>query len=103
MMPNFFFSTDDLSYNKLATQSTTYINSDSYSAKMAVDRNHKTCMRTEAIGLFNSPDKNMWWKVDLGGIYNIYSINILFQNYTGDGLYYCKRSTHFYTMINMLF
>lgn len=102
IVSNFFFSTDDLSYNKPTTQSTTYSNSDFYSAKRAVDGNRTTCMRTVDIGLNNSPNKSMWWKVDLGGIYNIYSINILFNNYPGFGLYYYIRSTHFDTMLNML-
>nr|XP_034321740.1 multiple epidermal growth factor-like domains protein 11 [Crassostrea gigas] len=39
-------------------------------------------MRTREIGR-NSPHKTMWWKVDLGGLYNIYSINIIFKNYDG--------------------
>lgn len=35
----------------------------------------------------NSPYKTVWWKVDLGGVYSIYSINVLFKNYDdGDGL-----------------
>lgn len=34
----------------------------------------------------NSPFKTMWWKVDLGGLYNIYSINIVFKNYDGEGM-----------------
>lgn len=37
-------------------------------------------MRTQAIGL-NSPDDYMWWIVDLGGFYNVYSITIVFKNY----------------------
>ena len=41
-------------------------------------------MRTDAIGL-NSPDKTVWWMVDLGRSYNIYSVNILFKNYTEYG------------------
>lgn len=41
-------------------------------------------MRTENIGP-NSPYKIVWWKVDLGGIYRIYSINILFKLYPGYG------------------
>lgn len=41
-------------------------------------------MRTEEIG-GHSPYKAMWWKVDLSGVYNIYSINILFKNYDGFG------------------
>lgn len=39
-------------------------------------------MRTRPIGR-NSPDKTVWWKGDLGGVYNIYNINILFNNYDG--------------------
>ncbi|XP_078327570.1 uncharacterized protein LOC144623176 isoform X2 [Crassostrea virginica] len=39
-------------------------------------------MRTDEIGAGTYvPDKIMWWKVDLGGVYNIYSVNILFKNY----------------------
>uniref|UniRef100_A0A8W8NPB9 EGF-like domain-containing protein n=1 Tax=Magallana gigas TaxID=29159 RepID=A0A8W8NPB9_MAGGI len=34
----------------------------------------------------------VWWKVDLGGVYNIYSINILFKNYDGSG---CKNTSLF--------
>lgn len=78
-------STDDLSYNKLATQShSTYLDTH-HGAMNAVDRDISTCMRTEYIG-YNSPDKTAWWKVDLGGVYSIYSINILFKNYDGFGL-----------------
>lgn len=36
-----------------------------YSARNAVDRNPSTCMRTNNVGP-NSPDKTVWWKVDLG-------------------------------------
>lgn len=72
------FCTDDLSYNKVATQLNTY-NDQNHDAKYAVDKNTSTCMRTEDIGL-SSLYKTMWWKVDLGGVYNIYSINILFKN-----------------------
>nr|XP_022305532.1 receptor-type tyrosine-protein phosphatase epsilon-like [Crassostrea virginica] len=72
---------DDLSYNKVASQSPTYPGP-GYIAGNAVDGNAATCMRTEAIGL-NSPDKTVWWRVDLGGVYNIYSVNIQFKNYDG--------------------
>lgn len=34
-------------------------------------------MRTEEIGM-RAPNKTMWWKVDLGGLRNIYNIDILF-------------------------
>uniref|UniRef100_A0A8W8NYI9 Multiple epidermal growth factor-like domains 10 n=1 Tax=Magallana gigas TaxID=29159 RepID=A0A8W8NYI9_MAGGI len=30
-----------------------------------------------------SPYKTTWWKVDLGGVYSIYSVTILFKNYNG--------------------
>lgn len=72
---------DDLSYNEVATQSPLYLGN-TYDASNAVDRQIGTCMRTEEIGL-NSAYHSTWWKVDLGGIYNIYSINILFKNYAG--------------------
>nr|XP_022311454.1 multiple epidermal growth factor-like domains protein 10 isoform X3 [Crassostrea virginica] len=72
---------DDLSYNKDASQSHTAAGTE-HGAQNAVDRNTTTCMRTKPIGS-TSPDKTAWWKVDLGGVYNIYSVNILFKNYDG--------------------
>ncbi|XP_078330762.1 uncharacterized protein LOC111117668 [Crassostrea virginica] len=72
---------DDLSYNKDASQSHTFSGL-GYGAGNAVDGNTATCMRTMDIGQ-NSPRKTVWWKVDLGGLYNIYSVNILFKNYDG--------------------
>lgn len=41
-------------------------------------------MRTNPIGL-HDPDKTVWWKLDLGGVYSIYSIHIMFKNYPGYG------------------
>ena len=41
-------------------------------------------MRAKPIGP-TSPEKTVWWRVDLGGLYNIYSVNILFKN--GEGMY----------------
>lgn len=79
----FICFTDDLSYNKLATQSHTVIGTD-YAAGNAVDRNSTTCMRTRAIGR-SSPDKTVWWRVDLGRMYGIYSINVLFRTWDGYG------------------
>ena len=75
---------DDLSHNKDASQSHTFTGT-GYGAKNAVDRNTATCMRTEPIGR-NTPDKTVWWRVDLGGVYNIYSVSILFKNYDGYGM-----------------
>ena len=42
-------------------------------------------LRTKTIGP-SSPEKSAWWKVDLGGVYNIYSVNIFFLNYEGYGI-----------------
>lgn len=67
----------------MATQSHTYPGT-GYDARKAVDGNRETCMRTEAIGSY-SADKMVWWKMDLGGIYNIYDINILFKTYDSYG------------------
>lgn len=80
----YFYFKEDLSYNKVATQTPIYPGN-SYNASNALDRQKGTCMRTEEIGL-NSAYHSMWWKVDLGGINNIYSINILFREYTGYGI-----------------
>lgn len=77
--------TDDLSYHKIATQLHTYPG-DMCVASSAIDRNTTTCMRPYSIGV-NSKDKTVWWKVDLGAVYSIYSIDILFKNYKGDGIY----------------
>lgn len=79
------FFQDDLSYHKTAAQSATYNGGETlYGADNAVDRNTQTCMRTKEIGR-NSFLKTMWWTVDLGGLYSIYSINIIFRNYDGLG------------------
>lgn len=80
-------STDDLSSNAVASQSPIFpsVHYNLYKANNALDRNTSTCMRTDAIGP-NSPYKYTWWKVDLGGMYSIYSINILFRNYANIGM-----------------
>ena len=76
-----------MSKNKIATQSTTAVSStDDFIAGNAVDRDITTCMRANPIGT-SSVDKTVWWRVDLGGVYNIYSVNILFKNYHGEGMY----------------
>lgn len=80
---NFFFI-DDISHNRIATQSHTYNNN---AASRAVDGNPATCMQTDVIGVGTSFRYNtVWWKVDLGGVYSIHSINIQFRNYDGYGL-----------------
>lgn len=74
-----------MSYKKVATQSKTYAGPN-FEASNAVDGNIATCMRTKDIGS-TSEDKTVWWKVDLGGVYNMYSINILYKNYDGYGMH----------------
>lgn len=81
--------TDDLSNNKVATQSHTFPGH-IYAASLAVDRDATTCMRTYSIGQ-NSLYQTVWWKVDLGGLYSIYSITILFKNYEGFGTFFAFR------------
>ncbi|XP_052694711.1 tyrosine-protein kinase receptor Tie-1-like [Crassostrea angulata] len=76
----YLFAYNDLSYNKIATQSPIYRRISEYEANNALDRNITTCMRTQAIGL-SSTDNSMWWKVDLGGLYNVYRITIMFKSY----------------------
>lgn len=79
-----FLFTDDISHNKIATQSHTYNNND---ASRAVDGNTATCMQTKEIGVGTSfRYRTVWWKVDLGEVQNIYSINVQFKNYNGYGL-----------------
>lgn len=81
---------DDLSANKTATQSTTYVdvNNVLYKASNAVDRDIESCMRTKEIGP-NSPYQTVWWMVDLGEVYNIHSVKILFKNYPNEGTGVC--------------
>lgn len=74
---------DDLSYKKLASQLHTTIGP-YYNASNAIDGNLATCMRTLPIG-YNNPENTVWWKVDLGAVYNIYSINIIFKNTDFEG------------------
>lgn len=83
----YYMFTDDLSYNKNASQSRTYHDLSKYSASLAVDRDKSSCMRTSEIGL-NSQSQTMWWKVDLGRVYSIHSVTIIFKTYEGYGMYY---------------
>lgn len=78
---------EDLSYNKSVTQMHFYSHLPQYAPKNAVDRNIETCMRTNDTGK-NSQFKTVWWKVDLGDVYSIYNINILFKNYENEGTYF---------------
>lgn len=47
-------------------------------------------MRTEDIGTTSNNDKTTWWYVDLGGVYNVYNIRILFKDYPGESKYVCS-------------
>lgn len=94
--------TDDLSYNKEATLSRAYVGLGNYAARFAVDRNTLTCMRAQEIGL-TSPGKTVWWKVDLGGVYIIYSIAILFKNYEVVGMFLLyKQDNNYYINLKIL-
>lgn len=88
------FSIDDLSLNKKATQLHTRPQIGTNTAAIsAVDGDADTCMGTKEIGS-NSPDKWVWWKVDLGAVYSIYSIDILFRNYDGYGVYFSYKQVN---------
>lgn len=100
---NLLFS-DDLSFNKLAEQLHTFTGSYGlYTANNAVDRNTRTCTRTQTIGR-NSVFNTVWWKVDLGRLYNIYSIDIIFKSYENYGTRICHyrvaESTPFLSIIS---
>lgn len=84
---NAYLSVDDLSFKAVASQSPSAPGlHEMTKAINALDRNTDTCMRTDDIGT-NAPYNTTWWKVDLGGVYSIYSINIIFKNYYGQGMY----------------
>lgn len=75
---------DDLSFKKIATQLHT-ATGPNLEAANAVDGNLETCTKTDDVG-GSSPRPKVWWKVDLGQAYNIYSIEVLFKNYSGYGM-----------------
>lgn len=78
---------DDLSFEKIASQSHSYpVLGSLYSANNAVDWNTTICSRTSGIG-YASRFKNVWWKVDLGRVHNLYNMGILFKSYDGYGMY----------------
>lgn len=68
---------------KVATQMHTYHPNPQYAARNAVDGNTKTCSNAQQIGL-GSPWKDVWWKVDLGGVYSIYNITLQFKTHGDD-------------------
>lgn len=51
-----------------------------------MDGNIATCTKTKPIGV-NDLIKTVWWKVDLGEVSSIYSIDIQFKSYDGFGMY----------------
>lgn len=84
---NAYLSVDDISFKAVTSQSPIFHGpSNLYEPNNAIDRNATTCMRTNEIGP-GTPNKVTWWKADLRGVFNIYSINIVFRNYDGFGMY----------------
>lgn len=77
--------TDNLCLKKVASRAHSYADFTYYNASNAVDGNTETCIRTDPIGL-TDPEETVWWKVDRGREYSIYSINILFKSYKNYGL-----------------
>ncbi|XP_062602581.1 multiple epidermal growth factor-like domains protein 9 [Saccostrea cucullata] len=78
----------DLSTNKQTDQSLTrpcYVPAckNFYISSNAVDRDERTCTGSKVIGGDSTGDKAVWWRVDLGDIYSVYSISIIFKNYAG--------------------
>lgn len=55
-----------------------------------VDGDISMCMWIEDIGIWLNNDKKIWWYVDLGGVYNVYNIRILFMDYCGESKYVCN-------------
>lgn len=78
--------TDNLSENKQTYQYRQTYTCPSCGAGKAVDGNMSTCMRTDDIGITTTYSKT-WWYVDLGGIYNVYNIRIVFKDYPGYSKY----------------
>lgn len=79
--------TDNLSANKQTYQYRQTYTCPSCGAGKAVDGNMSTCMRTDDIGITTTYDSKTWWYVDLGGIYNVYNIRIVFKDYPGYSKY----------------
>ncbi|XP_048750094.2 multiple epidermal growth factor-like domains protein 10 isoform X2 [Ostrea edulis] len=52
---------------------------DRYQSSNAVDRVNSTCTRNRPIGRYRY--ESVWWRVDLGDIYNVYNVIILFKDY----------------------
>ncbi|XP_062573679.1 uncharacterized protein LOC134235558 [Saccostrea cucullata] len=73
-------SFDELSRDKIATQSKVFGCIPPCGPEKAIDGDIETCMKNDAIGQ-NSPDKTVWWTIDLGSNLNIYSIIVYFRDY----------------------
>lgn len=57
-------------------------------------------MGTKPIGVTN-PYKTVWWRVDLGGLKNIFSISMLFKNYNDYGDYNLSLTLYLITDAHM--
>ncbi|XP_061185156.1 uncharacterized protein LOC133193204 [Saccostrea echinata] len=71
---------NELSRDKTTTQSSFHLCVSPCGPDKAVDGDRKTCMKTYDIGP-TSPEKTVWWLVDLGANHSIYSISIYFKDY----------------------
>ncbi|XP_061170695.1 uncharacterized protein LOC133180136 [Saccostrea echinata] len=75
----------DLSAGKNAFQGPAYVSvwPQFHAAVNAVDRNNNSCTTTRKIGSA-TPYRESWWMVDLGDIYSVFRIRILFKDYGED-------------------
>lgn len=70
-----------------------------YDVNNVVDGNIIICMKIIEVGIFNFYN-SVWWKVDFGRVYSIYSINILFKNYDGYGMQFCIYGVLIFVFVN---
>ncbi|XP_062571183.1 multiple epidermal growth factor-like domains protein 11 [Saccostrea cucullata] len=77
-----FYIEDDLSFGKRSEQSSSAVCKPVSAcwAINAVDRDNSTCMKTAYIGP-SSTYKTVWWYVDLGDVYSVNSVRILFKTF----------------------
>lgn len=93
--------TENLSADKSTAQYKNIDTCQMCDAGRAVDGDISTCMRTEDIGIRSNNDKKTWWYVDLGGVYNVYNIRILFMDYRGESKYMYVRNLRWFTKVEL--
>lgn len=91
--------TENLSADKSTAQYRNIDTCNTCDAGRAVDGDMNTCMRTEDIGRTSVYDKITWWYVDLGDVYNVYNIRILFRDYPGESKY--VRNFRWFTKVSL--